>query len=133
MTKHTYQDAKLTGTAILGQYKEGDIREALRQFRDPFEMVREDPNKWFFYGDSIMHKEEIPIGISVSYRGSHTQPEHILVSTLGFTPFVEKESLKGYLEELLDATGITELDTKREQFEENPFKGWEFISKEILI
>lgn len=130
MTKHVYEDANLTGVVILGQYQDGDIREALRQFRDPFEHVKEDTNKWLYW-DYINHENKVPVGITISYEASHIQPEHILASALGSTQFVDKKSLEGYLEEFLKATGIKELDSRREQFVEEPFKGWEYISKQI--
>ncbi|MEA3514605.1 MAG: hypothetical protein U9R34_03965 [Nanoarchaeota archaeon] len=130
MTKHVYEDSNLTGVVILGQYQDGDIREALRQFRDPFQLVKEQNNKWLYW-DSINHEEKAPVGITITYEASHTQPEHILASTLGPTKFVNKRSLEGYLEEFLKVTGIKELDSRREQFVEEPFKGWEYISKQI--
>ena len=125
-----YQDANLTGVVILGQYQNGDIREALRKFRDPFESVHESPNKWLYW-DSVRQGERLPVGLTISYEGSHTQPEHILASALGSTQHVDERSLKGFLDELLEATSIKELDSKRYQFSLEPFRGWEIVSKQM--
>jgi hypothetical protein len=129
MTKHTYKDNNLTGVVILGQYR-GDIREALKRFRNPFENFQESTNKWV-YCDHIMHNKTTPVGITVSYEKSHTQPEHILASALSITSSVDEKYLKGYLDDLLEATGIKELESKREQFEADPFNGWESVSRQI--
>jgi hypothetical protein len=130
MTKHMYQDTNLTGIIMLGQYQSGDIREALKKFRDPFERVHNYPNKWL-YCDHVVQGEKVPIALTVSYEGSHTQPEHILVSALGLTKSVDEKSLKRYLDELLELTDIRELNSKREQFEAEPFKGWASVSRQM--
>ena len=75
-----------------------------------------------------MHSKKVPVGLTVSYERSHTQPEHILASVLSRTQSVDEESLKGYLDELLETTGIEELDSLRDQFEAEPFKGWALVS-----
>ncbi|MCK5026131.1 MAG: hypothetical protein KAS15_06050 [Nanoarchaeota archaeon] len=129
MTKHMYQDANLTGVVILGQYQNGDIREDLRKFRDPFEFVRESPNKWL-YLDSVMHGG-LPVGLTISYEGSHIRPEHILASALSQTQYIDEKYLKGYLDELLEATNIRELDSNRYQFSLEPFWGWQAVSKQM--
>ena len=129
MTKHTYQDPNLTGVVVLGQY-DGDIRVGLRRFRDPFENVNVSPEKCV-YADHVMHRKRVPVVLTVSHEGTPAKPEKILASALGQTESVDETALRGYLDTLLRSTGIRELDSAREQFEAEPFRGWASVSRQM--
>jgi hypothetical protein len=132
MTKHLYLDSTFIGCVILGQYPEGDIRDGLKKYRNEFNAVKEHPNKWM-YSDFVMHGSLSYVSLTVSYEGSHSKPEHILASALALRLFDGKGTLERDLDYLLRITGIIELETEREQFEAEPFKGWAMISQNLRL
>jgi len=131
MTKHIYLDKNLTGVVILGQYENGDIRDALKKFRKEFADVHNSLNKWV-YCDHVIHEGRAPVAITVSYEKNHIQPMHILASALCRTQSADEDSLKRYLDDLLGKTGIVELDSRREQFDAEPFRGWALVSARMF-
>ncbi len=128
MTKHTYLDTNLVGVALLGEYRDGNIRDALRRFRDPFLATLEGPSRSLYCDDVMLGG--VAVTLTVSYEGSHTEPGRILASAFG-PPTVDEKSLKGCLDELLEITGIKELKSAREQFEEEPFRKWAEVSRRM--
>jgi hypothetical protein len=125
MTKHTYKNQNLIGVAALGDYSNGYISEGLRKFRDPFETVIQRQNKWS-YGDSIQ-VGEVPVWVNVSYEWKGMKAENIVVSAASKTGLVDEKTLIRCLDDLLKTTGITELPSEKEQFEEL-FSAWQLAS-----
>jgi hypothetical protein len=106
---------------LSGQY-EGDIREGLKLFRDPFKFVMPEPAYWK-YSDLIYHSG-VPITMTVSYQNSHLAPINIMASALDMMGCADEKVLTGYLDAMLTITGIQEIYSEKQRFEQM-FKTWE--------
>ena len=128
MTKHTYQVGNLIGVVLLGDYQHGDIRRALQKSEFPFVFQTGTVGLKEIYCSAVSHRQ-VPLSLTVSYEGSSSRPQHILASSLSLADAVEEADLNKYLDAVLRSTGIEELESVRQQFEAEPFKGWQLMSR----
>ena len=124
---HTYANESLMGVCVAATYK-GDVREALKLWRDPAKRVITVDGR-VDHADSVIH-QGTPVALTVSYVGDPADSSQIVVSALGYKGKVDENSLKVHLETLLKTTGIGKKSSERDQFAEL-FARWANISEQV--